>query len=90
MNEREKNIRFKIREECWEYEDNFSGMDVLIRLQNDWKVAQEKDNYKFENCPSYYKCLENFVGLCESTDSEYSAEQCERCWMKALKENEGE
>ena len=54
-------------------------------MENDWHVAQKEGNYSFDNCPSTFKCLEDYLGLCEERMSEYSPEQCKECWEKALR-----
>ena len=85
MTNREKKLRRKIELECWSFESNFSGMDILMKMENDWHVAQKEGNYSFDNCPSTFKCLEDYLGLCEERMSEYSPEQCKECWEKALR-----
>ena len=82
---REKELRRKIEEECWSFESNFSGMDILMKMENDWRVSQKEDDYSFENCPSSFKCLEKYMGLCDERMSEYSLEQCKECWKRALR-----
>lgn len=88
MTDREKDLRSKIRLECREVECNFEGIDYLIKMENDWRVCQKEDDYSFNSCPNSFKCLEDYVGLCETDDKEFTGntlEQCERCWKKALR-----
>jgi hypothetical protein len=54
-------------------------------MENDWRVAQKEGDYSFDNCPSTFNCLEDFLGLCEERMSDYSPEQCKECWEKALR-----
>ncbi len=84
MSEREKELRRKIGIECWSFKSNFSGIDILMKMENDWRVAKKENDYSFENCPSTFDCLCNFVGLCDKDDAEYGEELCKSCWKKAL------
>ena len=85
MVDRERDLRYKIRLECFGYQTNFQGIDYLMRMEHDWRIAQKEDDYSFESCPNSFNCLEDYNGLCEELDVGYSAEQCERCWKKALR-----
>ena len=85
MSNREKELRRKIEEECWGFKSNFSGIDTLMKMENDWHVAQKENDYSFDNCPATYNCLEKFVGLCDENMTGYSPEQCKECWKKALR-----
>lgn len=84
MTDTEKILRNKIAMECWSFEGNFSQMDIFEKMKNDWHVARKNGDYSFENCPSSYDCLSDFVGLCEGNDGPYNPEQCKKCWKKAL------
>jgi len=92
MTDREKEYREKVRKECWSAESNFQGIDYLMRMENDWKVAERENDYSFESCPNNFDCLEDFVGLCErdgvdndSMNYYEKVEQCENCWKLALR-----
>lgn len=85
MTDRERNLRRKIELECWSFESNFGGIDTLIKLENDWRVAQKEDDYSFECCPSFFDCMGDYLGLCDENMTEYSAEQCKECWKRALR-----
>ena len=89
MTEREKEMRTKVRLECWGKECNFQGIDYLMKMENDWRVAQKEGDYSFDSCPSSFDCLGDFVGLCELNDEKLSykdsVEQCKECWKKALR-----
>jgi len=84
MTEKEKILRNKISMECWSFEGNFSQMDIFEKMKNDWNVSHKEGDYSFENCPSNYDCLTDFVGLCKDDDNPYNPEQCKACWKKAL------
>lgn len=88
----EQEMRKKISLECLNYKTNFQGIDFLMKMENDWHIAQKEDNYNFESCPNNFNCLENFVGLCEKEDADNDSknyqekvEQCQNCWKKALR-----
>ena len=53
-------------------------MVILSKL-----VAKDEDNMGY--ITYVFKCLEDYLGLCEERMSEYSPEQCKECWEKALR-----
>ena len=91
MTDRERDMRQKISLECFGYETNFQGIDYLMKMENDWRVAQKEDDYNFDSCPTNFDCMGDFVGLCEREDSKEhlnyadSVKQCENCWKFALR-----
>ncbi len=92
MTDRERDMRQKVRLECWGFQTNFQGIDVLMRMENDWRVAQKEDDYSFESCPTNFDCLDGFVGLCERVTEDIEPKsfkekvnQCTECWKLALR-----